>query len=521
MHNKKETGSYYTPQIMSHFIVEYILNHVKQNEIDVLEPSVGDGAFIKPLSNSPHTINLTAIDINEVALAQAKVIWKRKRSFFLNENFLEYETPNKFDIILGNPPYITKFRMKPTDLELCNKILSSKDLPETTARNLWTSFVIKSESLLKETGILSFVLPAEILQVKFAKPLVTYLSNVFAKIELFTLDDILFDCKGQKVVILFAYKKSKEHGFFFNDNHSMSSIKKGHYGLSKNNALSSGDVKWSNHHIKPDDLSFIYDIKNNIRQVSDYCYAKPGIVTGANKFFIKTKEELIRLQLQKYAIPIIEKGASIRQDFEFTNNNFNTLITSGCKTELLALKHDDAINDELLNYLKTGIEARIHERYKCRKRTIWYVIPNIRSKPTGFFLRRSYRYPKLLMNSSNAFITDTAYVIDMKNSFDMHSFILSFYNSLTLCFCEIEGRKYGGGVLELTPNEFKKLPLLFNLFSIEEFEYLTKESAKYNNIELLTSYIDSKILIESLGLSSNEVKRIINIKNELIIKRMQ
>lgn len=45
----------------------------------------------------------------------------------------------------------------------------------------------------------------------------------------------------------------------------------------------------------------------------------------------------------------------------------------------------------------------------------------------------------------------------------------SFYNSLTLLFSEIDGRFYGGGVLELTPNEFKGLPLVYHEPSKDEF----------------------------------------------------
>jgi hypothetical protein len=56
--------------------------------------------------------------------------------------------------------------------------------------------------------------------------------------------------------------------------------------------------------------------------------------------------------------------------------------------------------------------------------------------------------------------------VNMKAKWDLNSFIFSFYNSLTLVFAETDGRYYGGGVLELTPREFKKLPIPYNLNSI-------------------------------------------------------
>ena len=40
----------------------------------------------------------------------------------------------------------------------------------------------------------------------------------------------------------------------------------------------------------------------------------------------------------------------------------------------------------------------------------------------------------------------------------MRGICYSFYNSLTLLYAEIAGRFYGGGVLELSPKEFRSLP---------------------------------------------------------------
>jgi adenine-specific DNA-methyltransferase len=51
----------------------------------------------------------------------------------------------------------------------------------------------------------------------------------------------------------------------------------------------------------------------------------------------------------------------------------------------------------------------------------------------------------------------------MKEDYDLNSLIFSFYNTLTLLMSEIEGRYYGGGVLELIPSEFKKLPIPYGL----------------------------------------------------------
>jgi len=74
---------------------------------------------------------------------------------------------------------------------------------------------------------------------------------------------------------------------------------------------------------------------------------------------------------------------------------------------------------------------------------------------------RPHLLPRIIVNKAEALVTDTAYRIRMKPGRNIEDLCFSFYNSLTLLFAETDGRFYGGGVLEVTPNEFKNLPLVF------------------------------------------------------------
>ncbi len=186
---------------------------------------------------------------------------------------------------------------------------------------------------------------------------------------------------------------------------------------------------------------------------------EPGIVTAANKFFIIDKETEKQYNLSKYTKPIIQKGQFVNGSVVFNNEDFQKLEDNKRPTKLLQLNDNDKISKKLREYLNLGELEEIPDRYKCRIRNNWYVIPNISEKPDAFFFKRSHLYPKLLKNTSNAFVTDSAYKVGMKNGYDLNSFVYSFYNTLTLLLSELDGRYYGGGVLELIPSEFKKLPI--------------------------------------------------------------
>ena len=63
-----------------------------------------------------------------------------------------------------------------------------------------------------------------------------------------------------------------------------------------------------------------------------------------------------------------------------------------------------------------------------------------------------------MLNSAGAYTTDTAYRIRPKGA-KAEALVFSFVNSLTCLTAEMEGRHYGGGVLELVPSEIERLLL--------------------------------------------------------------
>ncbi|MEZ5147292.1 MAG: hypothetical protein R2759_09470 [Bacteroidales bacterium] len=185
----------------------------------------------------------------------------------------------------------------------------------------------------------------------------------------------------------------------------------------------------------------------------------------------------------------------------FREKDFVELEKANLPSRLLQLNEDDKIHKRLSEYLNIGLELKIHQRYKCKLRNKWYIIPNISTEPEAFFFKRCHHYPKLLKNETNAFVTDSAYKISINAPYDLNSFIYSFYNSFTLTFAEIDGRYYGGGVLELTPNEFKNLPIPYSTIEEELFNRFATKFEQKDGIENLLMENDKLILGEFVGLS--------------------
>src|SRR5690606_481689 len=105
-------------------------------------------------------------------------------------------------------------------------------------------------------------------------------------------------------------------------------------------------------------------------------------------------------------------------------------------------------------------------------------------------------------NNADVLVTDSAYKIEMRPGFEINHMVYSFYNSLTLTFAELYGRYYGGGVLELTPSEFKALPIPHVSVGARDFNAFTKAFENKDEINDILTANDYAILNASLGLSS-------------------
>jgi len=119
----------------------------------------------------------------------------------------------RFDLIIGNPPYIRyQFFDRNQQIE-AGDIFIKAGLTYSKLTNAWVSFVIGSSLLLKDKGgKIGFVLPAEILQVSYAQQLRTFLSHFYNKINIISFEKLVFPNIQQEVVLLLCEKNSsKEH----------------------------------------------------------------------------------------------------------------------------------------------------------------------------------------------------------------------------------------------------------------------------------------------------------------------
>jgi adenine-specific DNA-methyltransferase len=529
--NKKELGSYYTPKNLADFMVDYCLSQLNGDNINVLEPSVGDGMFISSindcnLSNGFETINLTVVERekDELTKANNRIITDNVNVYPNCADYLDFQIidENRYSLIIGNPPYVKKNYLTDKQKEICKNLHVSSGLSNKSIHNIWTSFLVSAVNKLNNNGILAFVLPLELLQVTFAEEIREFLKTHLDRVEVFTFNELQFqECKGQDTVILFGYKEHNENGVYYTTIDTIEDLINRNFTLYQNISVSNSNKKWSHHFITPDENAFLENLKKDLNLVSNFVVNKPGIVTACNDYFIVNKETLEEFELEKYAKPIVQKGLFVNGSVTFNTIDHQELIDSNKPSYLLDFnnKLKGKLSDKLKEYLRIGVEEEIPLRYKCKQRKNWYEIPNISKESEGFFFKRAHEYPKLIKNEANVHVTDSAYKLEMNEDYNLNSFIYSFYNSLTLAFAELEGRYYGGGVLELTPNEFRVLPIPY--MSIDDFNSYKDEFKAKKSISEIVNKHNYEILNSTLGISKEDAQKVENIRLKLINKRFR
>lgn len=528
MKNKKLSGSFYTPKVIADFMVEYLSEKMEGREsVSILEPSAGDGIFVRTVLENPSfkkaIRKVVAVEQSKRELNKVINCVEDKRFVPIYGDFLDYQdhAKSKFSLVIGNPPYVRSGLLEKRQIKLCSEIHSCAGLSSNKPKNIWTAFLVRCVEFTDNEGILAFVLPAEFLQVKFAAELREFIVKSFERVEIFTFSELLFeDCKGQDTVLLIAERQSTNKGVYYCNIDKIHELDQRNFTLTQNIKIL--ESKWNHHHLDSEALELLEKLNKQLHRVDHYCASKAGIVTAANDFFIVNKELIDEYSLSDYVQPIIQRGVYVNGSVEVDNNEFQKIVNSK-PAYLLALNRDSVIrtNARLWNYLEQGKERNLHKRFKTKLRENWYEVPNVGIAPEAFFFKRCDEYPKLLKNTAAVLATDSAYIINMREAYEIEKLIYSFYNSLTLCFAEMRGRSYGGGVLELTPNEFKSLPVPYYRNRVDFPTYVTGFKNKSSIKEVCD--MNDLILLKAVDpqLDNDSIVKLGLIREKLYLRRIK
>lgn len=513
--DQKLRGAYYTPLQLANAMVSLF---VSDNISKVLEPSCGDGVFIDSLAEQgllDRIKSLTAVEIESGEVDKVKQHYADNSAIeVIHEDFFDFYKRcykmDKFDLILGNPPYIRYQYLTEKQREILSLILSDHGMKANKLINAWVCFLVACVQMLANEGKIAFVIPAEILQVVYAEDLRLFLSNQLSRITLITFEKLVFPEIEQEVVVFIGEKGGEEKGIRIVKMEDLS----GFVTLDLHNngyqKMQHVKEKWTKYFVSSDEIEIIQAIRADSRfaRFADFGIINVGITTGNNDYFSISKEIVTEFDLQSVTLPLIGRSSHAHGIY-FTTTDWKANVSAGKKAMLVnfpVIPYEDYPALHKL-YIKSGEDSEQHKGYKCSIRDHWYIVPSV-WVPDAFFLRRNNLYPKFVLNRCGAVSTDTMHRMKFYIGVDAENVLLSYYNSISFAFTEICGRSYGGGVLEILPGEMGNimLPKVGNInpeFKANLLERVDAIVREDRNIELALDIVDRELLIDVLGIESS------------------
>lgn len=469
---QKLRGGYYTPLDLAAFIARWI---AELEPGKVLEPSCGDGAFFQAMAEVGE-FKRSAITGFELDEDEAGKATRRAKELRLqgakvhSEDFLGWAIDNmgkggeRFDAVVGNPPFV-RYQFLPPQFQVrAAAIFEELGLKFTKHTNAWVPFILASMSLLRPGGRLAMVVPAEIIHVTHAQSLRSYLGKECRRLVIIDPEELWFDGTLQGAVILMAEKRSspkqKAEGLGMVPVRGREFLRRPPSEVFAEPQSINGKTvagKWTRALLDLETRELFDELEahSEVHRFDDIARVDVGIVTGANKFFLVPDHTVTAYGLDKYAHPMFGRSEHC-PGVIYDERQHAANAEKGSPTNFLWF--DDAPNkmpSRARQYIERGEREKLHTRYKCRIRAPWYKVPSVYSTEVGM-LKRCHDTPRLILNKIGAYTTDTAYRIRTRDV-EGERLVGCFINPLTALSAELEGRHYGGGVLELIPSEIERL----------------------------------------------------------------
>jgi len=481
---KKQYGVFYTPKRVSDVLCKWA---IRSKNDKVLEPSFGGCDFLESsrsrlielgLQKAIAEKRLYGADVDSSAFGTLSTFLANPNGHFKQKDFLSLSVNSfsigdaGFDVVVGNPPYVSHHNMSKEQKKTAFESISKNDFELGGRASLWAYFVLHSLNFLKLGGRMAWVLPSSFLYSDYSRQVREILATRFEKCLLINLHERLFISDGTEEISVITLceglvDSNPTPNIQIISVSNTSEIEKVIERWESNKSKSKSNIPANNRLSNAESRKLFEQLStdSSTKQLGDLFDIQIGIVSGANSFFILNSENWKKHNLpNKVASHVLTKfrfakGVTLEQE------DVKTILQIGEDCLLVDTTKTDKIDGKLQEYIDSFPKDKIETTttFTRRKRSgIWHRF-NDKRIPDAFFPYMQNKGTWIVINKACINSTNSIHRLYRRSNVNERKLklaaisILSTFSQLS---AETEGRTYGAGVLKHEPSEAAKIKLL-------------------------------------------------------------
>lgn len=450
LEHRKRFAQFFTPEVIADFMARWVLDGRKK--MDVLEPAFGLGAFSRSLFKQNPKVRVVGYEADATIYnyAAENVAQAGSDVLLYNEDYLRASWEDKYDGIICNPPYLKFHDYDNASLvPLVNEQLGIRLNGFT---NLYTLFLLKSISQLRDGGRMAYIVPSEFLNSDYGVEVKRALlrSGVLRHVVVVDFTQCAFDDALTTACILLCHKDG-----------SLSEVRFSHVSDVGQLQASLADYSaWAADQLKPETKWKQYyegarsaDYRHLV-PFSTFAKVSRGIATGANDYFTfrESKKELYGIP-ERCLMRCVCHSTDVHGLF-FTDDDFQRLSHSD-KAVYLFNGRADGEDEHVRGYISLGEETGADKRYLTASRKPWYAIENRKPSPiwVSVFNRKGLRFVRNIAGVSNLTTFHCVYDAGVVDIDVLFGYLVT--NVAKEIFMD-NSRQYGNGLVKFEPNDLNK-----------------------------------------------------------------